>query len=114
MSKLATLELTGLSGNKYIFDVYSYESEFTQLGCVYVISKRSYTSSSNNFSHDIIYIGQTDNISNRLSNHHKKDCFDSNSPNCISIYIYESDAKRTNIENDLIKYYKPRCNDQLV
>jgi len=110
MSKLATLELTGKSGTKYTFDVYSYSSNFLKFGCVYCISKRA-LNDENKFVHDIFYIGKTEDMSIRISGHHKKECFEKNDPNCISIYKSESEEDRIRIEGDLIKYYEPTCND---
>jgi hypothetical protein len=111
MSKLATLELTGISKNKYEFDVYSYTSEFPNLSCIYCVSNRRYNSKLGKFSHEIIYIGKTNDISLVLATHNKKDCFELRNPNCISIYKSNSDRERIQIEEDLIKNYKPVCND---
>ena len=56
---MATLMLTGVSGKKYEFQIYAKETTFTDVGGVYVITKKD----ENSLNHTIIYIGQTDHLS---------------------------------------------------
>jgi hypothetical protein len=114
MPKLATLELKAKSGNSYVFEVYSMETEFEKTGGVYCVSKRTLSIADNRFVHDIFYIGQTDDFSNRFKDHHKKECFKRNEANCISILKVTTEEERAEIEKDLIKAYNPTCNEKLT
>jgi len=69
IAKLSTLTLTGDSGTKYSFDVYSFDTHFKQVAAVYAVTKRSKTDDGD--THTIIYIGQTENLPERLKDHHK-------------------------------------------
>lgn len=110
MSKLSTLTLTGSSGNKYTFDVYSSSTKFESFACVFCISKR-YLANDNKFTHTLIYIGKSDNMSLfDFDNHDKNLCFKQNNANCISILKSNLDSEREAIESDLVKYYSPICN----
>lgn len=107
MAKISTLTLTGVSGQKYSFDVYSSSANWAEdVACVYYVSKRSVQGS-----HTDIYIGETEDLKARFNGHHKQNCFDRHQYNCISIH-HESSAKdRLQIEADLVKAYNPPCND---
>jgi excinuclease UvrABC nuclease subunit len=111
MSNASTLDLTGSSGKKYKFYVYELGTSFKKVGGVYAITKR--TSSQGSNSHSVIYIGKTDDLSERFDNHHKQDCVDKNGANRICVRQVESEADRDSIEKDLIKNYQPKCNEQL-
>ena len=111
MNILATVALEGISGKKYEFEVYCWDTEFpSNMGAVYVITHR-HISRAKCYSHKEIYVGQTEDLSTRFYNHHKKECFKSNSANCKCIYKENSESKRLEIEKDLIRNYQPICND---
>jgi len=109
MEKIATLALTGALGIKYAFDVYPYGTEFKAIGAVYYISKRTEKVDGTG-SHDKIYIGETEDLSERFDNHHKEPCFKMHNANCISIYEEFNKEKRLIIEKDLIDARNPPCN----
>lgn len=109
MSKLGTIYLYGASGTKYEFKIYSLDTDFKAVGAVYAFTKS--INKENKYSHTIIYIGQTDDLSERFDNHHKKDCIESNGANCICVHIDNSENSRLNKESDLIKGQNPVCND---
>ena len=114
MAKLGTLTLTGESGQTYGFDVYSSSVTFNDnIACVYYISKRTIKKDGAG-DHTAIYVGETKDIKNRLSNHHKQSCFDQHIYNAVSIHKEKSEDRRTSIETDLIKAISPPCNDWLV
>ncbi len=110
MSKIGTITLTGASGKKYEFNIYPFGTEFEAIGAVYYISKRTQKADGNG-EHSRIYIGQSANMSERFDDHHKADCFNNHQANCHSIYQEDNQEKRILIEEDLIKAYKPPCND---
>ncbi len=110
MSKIGTITLTGVSGKKYEFNIYPFGTEFEAIGAVYYISKRTEKPDGGG-EHSGIYIGQTSDMSERFDSHHKADCFNEHQANCHSIYREDNQEKRLLIEEDLIKEYKPPCND---
>lgn len=105
MAKISTLTLTGASGRQYQFDVYPLDTEFNSVAAVYAITKRNASAN-----HTIIYIGQTDDLSERFDNHHKATCFKRQGANCVCIHVEKNEETRLAIERDLIKNYDPPCN----
>lgn len=110
MAKISTLTLKGVSGTEYSFDVYPSDQSFRAVGGVYIISRR-YQNVSGGFSHDIIYVGETGDFSERFDDHHKAPCFARNNFNCICTLVKEDSSSRLIIEKDLIGQWKPSCND---
>jgi len=104
MAKIETISLKGCSGKSYDFNVYPSGTSFKDLGAIYFISKR-------NGNHSGIYLGITDDLSNRFNNHHKEDCFKKHSANCISILLNSSERDRQIIEKDILCKYNFPCND---
>ena len=108
MPKLGTLFLKGKSGTSYPFVVYSLDSNFSKIPAVYVVTDRHKNEES--YSHNIIYIGQTDNLKERFENHHKQNCFDKHNANVLCIHQESSEKKRLTIETDLIEVKNAPCN----
>jgi len=106
MVKQATVTLTGASGRNYDFEVYPWDTQFNHVGAVYCVLRRK---PEGNF--NIIYIGQTGDLSERFGDHHKQQCFDRNGKTHIGVYPEPSEARRLTIEADLLGKYKPACND---
>jgi hypothetical protein len=111
MTKLGTLKLIGASGQEYSFDVYPSDTDWNDnIACVYYVSKRTRRSNSSG-NHTKIYVGETDDIKDRFSSHHKMSCFESHRYNAISILQESGRQKRLDIESDLIDALQPPCND---
>ena len=111
MAKLGTLTLNGQSGQSYDFDVYSSDTSWNAgVACVYYISKRTKKNDGTG-SHTAIYVGETEDLNDRLSNHHKQQCFDNNGYNAVSIHQNSNNQSRLSIESDLIASHDPPCND---
>ena len=110
MAKLGTLTLTGASGATYDFTVYSHDTTFKEnVDCVYYVSKRTLKPDGGG-THTKIYIGETDDLNERLSNHHKQMCFDRHGYNAISVHREASSSARLKKESDLIAALDPPCN----
>ena len=110
MSKIGTLKLTGESGQTYAFDVYRSDANFNDdIACVYYVSKRTEKQDGTG-DHKAIYVGETEDLADRFSNHHKQTCFDDQDYNAISIHKESSEDRRTEIEADLIEAINPPCN----
>jgi hypothetical protein len=110
MAKLGSVTFTGASGSKYEFNSYEFGANFKEnYGAVYFITKR-HQNNNGGYSHERIYVGQTEDLSTRFDGHHKQDCFDQNDANCICIHGEQSENTRLDIEQDLIDNYNPPCN----
>ena len=112
MAKLGTITFTGASGIEYEFGVYEWDTSFKKdYGAVYFVTKRS-RNSKGGHSHTEIYVGQTEDLSTRFDSHHKQDCFDHHSANCICVHGEQNEDTRFRIERDLIDNYHPPCNEE--
>ncbi|MCF7734222.1 MAG: hypothetical protein K9M98_02740 [Cephaloticoccus sp.] len=107
MSKIADIEIAGKSGTKYKFGVYPYDTEWKEIGAVYVVSRRD-----NGGNHTFIYVGRTDNLKERHGNHHQADCFKRHNRNCLCVLVEQSQARRIAIEADLLASRIWPCNEQ--
>jgi len=99
-----TIPASGVSGKQYSFKMYPWGTQFKALGAVYLILHEG------NPRFDLLYVGQTDDLSTRFDNHHKQPCFDRNRRTHIAVLVEQSEAARLRIESDLIQKYKPGCN----
>jgi len=112
------LTLNGISGKQYIFDLFSFD-DFSELKnaflakpAVYLFTRRS--STMDGFSHDLVYLGETENLAQRFENHHKEQCIMAHHANCIGLHGVTSDDKeRLLIEADILSAYDFPCNEQL-
>ena len=112
------LTLNGISGNQYIFDLYTFDSfselnnAFLARAAVYLFTRRRVTNEG--FTHDLVYLGETGDLSTRFDSHHKEQCISSHFANCIGIHgVSSSDKDRKSIEADILAAYDFPCNEQL-
>jgi hypothetical protein len=105
----ATLELTGASGKKYTFHIFAYGTEFKPAGGIYAFTLAT-QKPAGGFTHSILYIGQTGDLSQRFDDHHKEDCFTRRGANRHCAMVVENEETRLAIEADLIAAYNPPCN----
>lgn len=105
MAKVDTATATGASGEKYAFDVYPWEQLFRPLGGVYVVLRRQ-----QNNMYDVLYVGQTGDLSERFDQHHKQPCFDRNQRTHIGVLLEGTERRRLAIERDLLGNYQTVCN----
>lgn len=108
MTKISDATFVGASGTKYTFSVYTTDTEFSNIGAVYVFTKR--TVSNDKGSHTLLYIGETGELGNRISNHEKWPCVNRNGCNAICVHAEDGDAKRLEIEGDLLEANDTPCN----
>ncbi|MDA8082820.1 MAG: hypothetical protein M0024_04080 [Nitrospiraceae bacterium] len=95
----------GVSGAQYDFDVYRWGTEFKAVGGIYLVLKRQM-----NGKYDLLYVGQTGDLSERFDGHHKASCFTRSGKTHIAVKGEGSEQKRLSIEADLINNYRPGCN----
>ena len=108
-SKMAQIEpvtFTGASGKTYTFTAYTLDTTFNEVGAVYIFTKQE------NRAYTPLYIGQTDNLNRRISNHEKWPCVRQNGVNSICVLVENNQLSRVAIERDLLATRNPPCNDQ--
>ena len=110
MTEHAPVSFTGGSETKYKFTAYSWDTNFTSVGGVYIITRRE-KGTDNGYSHVHIYIGQTGDLSERFDSHHKASCFSNHNANSICVFREDNEQRRLEIESDLLDKYSPPCND---
>lgn len=109
MGKLGRITLTGKSKHKYSFNVYPRSDLFMAIGAVYFLTYRREEKDGTG-RHTFIYVGETEDLSERPLNHQRKKCFDQHDANCVLIYAESGRERRLEIEADLRKAYNPPCN----
>ena len=114
MTKLTEIKITfkGESGKKYSFESFSLDTEFNKVGGIYIFTRR-YKKTNENYYHEQIYCGKTEDLSTRFNNHHKEDCIKNNNANCICVISVSSEDDRTEIETDILKGNNFTCNEVL-
>jgi len=110
MSEPLKINWTGQSGTTYPFWIYIRGTTFKE-PCpgIYIHAKETKP-----HSWTPVYIGQTENINERLTNHEQKQCVDRNGATHIHIRIITDEAQRLAEEKDLIQKWKPACNTHYV
>ena len=107
---MAIVLLTGKTRQKYKFTVHSKNVNFNAVGAVYAITRSYLKANGITTTHNIIYIGQTSDLSYRFDNHHQIDCFNLHNWNRICVHPDGNEASRLEKEHDLIDKYNPPCN----
>ena len=106
MGEIAAVIFNGSSGKEYKFTAYTVDTAFNEVAAVYIFTKKQ------NDSYWPLYIGQTDNLKERISNHEKWACVRQNGVNSICVFRDSSESSRLLIERDLLANTNPPCNDQ--
>ena len=101
---VSTVTVTGSSGAQYSFKVYPWDTQFKAVGAVYLVLRKG------NPNFDLLYVGQTEDLSSRFDDHHKQPCFDRKGRTHIAILVESSEAQQLRIESDLVTKYQPSCN----
>ena len=110
MTKISDVSFYGKSKKKYKFEVYSLDANFKdKIAAIYVVTNR-YKNDKSEFIHKVIYIGQTEDLKERHSSHHKSSCFSIHKANCLCIMQEISESIRLKVERDLIEEKNPPCN----
>jgi predicted GIY-YIG superfamily endonuclease len=109
MSKIADATFRGKS-NSYQFEVYTSDTIFNDVGAVYIFTQRTVDSEGKG-SHNLLYIGQTDALGRRISNHEKWPYVQQHGVNCICVHRDDDESSRLKKETDLLGGNKTPCND---
>ena len=110
MAKISNATFHGRSGKPYDFNVWPMNQPFNAVAAVYAVTRR-YQKAEGGFSHEIIYVGETEDLSERFGNHHKSNCFVKKNANCICTHRDDDGDSRLGKEEDLIQKHDPPCND---
>ena len=112
-----TVTIQGLSGTDYIFNVYGFDrfadliDAFKSIPALYAFTLRFPRGIS--YTHDLIYIGETGDLSTRFYNHHKESCIMQGKANCICIHSFlGSETERLAAETDILNAFDLPCNDK--
>lgn len=103
--KVETLNFKGQTGTTYPFDTYVLGTTFKPLGSLYCITKRSAQGQ-----HTVLYVGQTQDLSERFADHHKEDAWKRQGATHISVHLDTGMASRLKKETDIVRFYNPCCN----
>lgn len=106
-NKFEIIEPEGVFGSDINFDVYPMDSKLNPEPCVYFISRLN-KDSGGNLRHNMIYFGQTADISSCIKVYRNLKCFDCYHPNCVGIHHEEIEEERILIKSFLIKKYNPK------
>jgi hypothetical protein len=90
--------------------VYPLNRGFKEKKAVYVVTRRS-IKADGSVDHELIFIGETPNLSDAFENHAKSACFEKESANCVCVYWEDHEESRAKISEDLKSFYHPPCND---
>jgi len=110
MPKIGTLDFTGISGHKYTFNVYPKNRVHKEKEAVYVVTHRTIKADAS-VDHNVLFIGETDNVKSAFDSHPKSEAFDREIANCICVYWEDHKETRSKICKDLKNFYHPPCND---
>lgn len=103
-----TITWEGTPGKKYKYWIHDIDyDKFDTVPANYIFTKETETGT-----HKPIYIGETEDISERFDYHHKIDCIRRNGATHIHAHKSSNDKEtRCLEESDLIDKWKPICND---
>jgi hypothetical protein len=108
MAAINNITFTGKSGIKYDFHAFPINEDLQPIAAVYALT-RCVQNRLKKYSHDIIYIAETVDLSECRKNQEKEECIKEKSPSCICLYPEKSLQKRLRIMVDLIENYHPVC-----
>ena len=111
-----TITIKGMSGTNYIFNVYGFSrfsdlaDAFKSIPALYAFTRR-FPTSIISYTHDLVYVGETRDLSKRFDNHHKLDCIVRGNANCICIHSFlGSELERLAAEADILNAFNLPCN----
>lgn len=111
-----TFTIKGVSGETYTFSMYTFDdfnelkNGFNPVEAIYIFTVRSWNGQK--YTHNLVYCGETDNLSTRFDNHHAESCIKQKRANCISIMITNGERQRKQIETDILEGNTFPCNTQ--
>ena len=111
-----TITIKGMSGTNYIFNVYGFTrfsdlaDAFKSIPALYAFTRR-FPNGINTYTHDLVYVGETGDLSTRFHNHHKQECIVRSNANCICIHSFHgTQTERQAAETDILNAFDLPCN----
>ncbi len=108
MSIKQTIDWQGYSGQTYRYWIFQIGTISDEKPGNYIYAKET---SQGHWT--ALYIGQTNNLSERLAEHEKEECSLNNGATHIHAHENDSEEARLSEERDLIEAYNPVCNEQI-
>lgn len=100
-----TITWQGASGTNYVYSIYPIGTDFTSGPGNYMFARES------SQGWYAVYAGETADLSERFSNHHKMPCIKMKGATHIHVHGSSTNAQtRRNEESDIIAKWKPSCN----
>jgi len=109
MANTLTIRWPGLSGKVYEYEIHIIGTSFKNEPGNYIFAKETTTGK-----WTPCYIGQTEDLNQRLGDHEKEACARRQGATHIHVHITQGgQSVRRAEEADLIRKWKPPCNEQL-
>jgi hypothetical protein len=100
-----TCNWEGASGKKYLYTIYSMNTEWNDVAGNYIFA---YESSPHTWT--AVYIGETESFKDRLPNHNELPCIKRSGGTHIHAHTNENSQARLEEEEDLLATHKTPCN----
>lgn len=101
-----SINWTGISGHEYRYFIYPIGTSFEAVPGSYVFAREVSPDR-----YRPIYIGETENLSERFDSHHKMPCIAREGATHIHVHQnHGGQAARRAEERDLVAHWNPRCN----
>lgn len=109
MSKFGSLMLNGKSGTSYSFQTWPFGTRFRAVGAVFFVTKRFHNKKTtfHRASHELIFVGETANMSDPLGSVALLDDFEKHGANCVCVFPTTDETQRRNIVDDLVAGQRP-------
>lgn len=104
-TEVKTINWAGKSGSKYKYWIYKLPPDFSAKPGNYIFAKETKPGS-----WTPVYIGQTEDLSERFDNHHKANCISRNGATHIHAHINNPKQARLAEESDLVARWNTPCN----
>lgn len=101
-----TIEWPGESGKAYKYWVYPIGTSLKAEAGNYIFARETKPNT-----YLAVYIGQTENLSERFDDHHKKVCIKQEAATHIHAHLNATKQSRLDEESDLIAKWLPTCNE---
>ena len=110
MPSLGSTAFKGRSGQAYRFKVYALGTKLRRLSGVYVVTNRR-RDEQGKYRHVVLYVGQTEDLSQPFDQHQKAAEFQRCGANSICLQSDDSEESRVAKQRDLVTALRPACNE---
>ena len=103
--KSSTINFQGKSGERYRFQAWPMDTKFKAVGGVYIVTKRAFEDRTfpTKASHRPLAIGQTPDLAASFVTEAERSKLTAQGANCICVCAVADEARRVEIEKDLIE-----------